>query len=166
MAIIKCKECKKDVSTTAKTCPNCGAKVIKPTSITNIVLALVVLVLIVKCTMDKPPSTSSPATPAKATTAADIAAAAAEDKRFSAAIAFAKVIRANAKDPASVAFVQIGMNTDGTLGCATYRAKNSFNATVPGVAVLVNNTVYIDQSKWDKHCAKAAGLHNETSAGG
>lgn len=32
MAMIKCSECGKDVSDTAKTCPSCGAKVRKPVS--------------------------------------------------------------------------------------------------------------------------------------
>ncbi|ENX22472.1 hypothetical protein F892_01714 [Acinetobacter vivianii] len=43
MALINCKECGVQVSTQAKACPNCGAKVKKPTSIfTWIILVIVV----------------------------------------------------------------------------------------------------------------------------
>lgn len=38
MALIKCSECGNDVSTEAKTCPKCGAKVKKPTSTTTMVV--------------------------------------------------------------------------------------------------------------------------------
>ncbi|WP_419246196.1 zinc ribbon domain-containing protein [Serratia sp. NFX21] len=42
MALKKCKECKSDVSTSAQTCPHCGAK----TSLANI-LGLIGLAIIV-----------------------------------------------------------------------------------------------------------------------
>ncbi|WEH92317.1 zinc ribbon domain-containing protein [Acinetobacter soli] len=43
MALINCKECGAQVSTQAKTCPNCGAKVKKPTSkLTWIILGVIV----------------------------------------------------------------------------------------------------------------------------
>lgn len=46
MALIKCKECGEQVSTKAKTCPNCGAKVPKKTSLfTWFVLAMIILVV-------------------------------------------------------------------------------------------------------------------------
>jgi len=47
MALVKCHECKNLVSTTAKTCPACGAKVVKPVGWTGklILLSLVVSVI-------------------------------------------------------------------------------------------------------------------------
>ena len=38
MALVKCHECGNQVSTEAKNCPQCGAKVKRPTSRTTIVL--------------------------------------------------------------------------------------------------------------------------------
>ncbi len=47
MALTKCKECGEQISTKAETCPKCGAKPPKKTSlITWIVLAFVVFVVI------------------------------------------------------------------------------------------------------------------------
>jgi len=45
MAITKCPECGNDVSTTAKSCPHCGAKVKKPMS-TKIMAGLIVIVIV------------------------------------------------------------------------------------------------------------------------
>lgn len=45
MALIGCAECKKEISTTAKACPNCGAKVPKSKTWLWIVLAVPVLFL-------------------------------------------------------------------------------------------------------------------------
>lgn len=42
MAMIKCKECNREVSDKAKLCPNCGAKVQKPVGPLGIILALLV----------------------------------------------------------------------------------------------------------------------------
>lgn len=165
MALITCKECKQQVSTQAKNCPGCGAKVIKPTSKLNIIFALAVLALMIKCSVDKPPSTRD-SSPVRAATASDIAEQRADSARFDAAYELAKAVRQHAKDPASVAFAQIGVSEDARLVCATYRAKNSFNAVVPGVAVIAKNTIYFEQSQWNKHCAKASGLYDQTAAGG
>lgn len=46
MALVKCKECGEDVSTKAKTCPKCGAKAPKKTSLfTWLVLAFIIFVV-------------------------------------------------------------------------------------------------------------------------
>lgn len=46
MALTKCKECGKEVSTTAKACPHCGAKVVRTSAFTVIVGGFFVLVAI------------------------------------------------------------------------------------------------------------------------
>ncbi len=59
MALVKCKECQKEVAKSAKTCPHCG--VANP-SVTNkqmaigfIALAVIVLALFSTCSSDEPP---------------------------------------------------------------------------------------------------------------
>ena len=59
MAMTKCKECKKEVSTKAKTCPHCGVK--DPGTkfsevLGGFVILLVVIFAIVKCSEDDPGS--------------------------------------------------------------------------------------------------------------
>lgn len=48
MALIKCKECNHDISKSAKTCPNCGAKNIQTSFLTKFVLGLIVLIVVIK----------------------------------------------------------------------------------------------------------------------
>lgn len=57
MALTKCKECGNDVSTTAKACPKCGAKVKKPTSLAMKVLLGVLGFGIVAAMLGGEPST-------------------------------------------------------------------------------------------------------------
>ena len=57
MSLVKCKECGKEVSNKAKTCPNCGAKAPKKTSLfTWLVLIFIGLIVYV---VSQSPSTTS-----------------------------------------------------------------------------------------------------------
>jgi hypothetical protein len=66
MALITCKECKKQVSDSAKTCPSCGAPVPKPTSRLAIFIAgffgLIVFSTIYRSTTNTPQAVSAPVT--------------------------------------------------------------------------------------------------------
>lgn len=53
MALIKCKECGKEISSKAKTCPSCGAKVPKKTSLFTW-LVLILILLFVYSSYDTP----------------------------------------------------------------------------------------------------------------
>lgn len=46
MAIVKCRECGNEISTTAKSCPKCGAKMPKRTSVITWVIAGVMMLLL------------------------------------------------------------------------------------------------------------------------
>lgn len=46
MALIKCKECGKEISNKAKTCPHCGAKVKKSASMGCLVMIIVIVLVI------------------------------------------------------------------------------------------------------------------------
>lgn len=71
MALVKCKECGEKVSTKAKTCPNCGAKAPKKTSLfTWIVLIFIVFVIYA---VSKAPSTSVNTATSKSTKSQAIA---------------------------------------------------------------------------------------------
>lgn len=70
MALVKCKECGEDVSTKAKSCPKCGAKAPKKTSLfTWFVLVFIIFVVYAAnqapSTSSKPKSTSISTTPQK-----------------------------------------------------------------------------------------------------
>jgi hypothetical protein len=65
MSLQQCHECKKDVSSEAKLCPNCGAPVKKPTSITTKIVAgfFLLLLLFGFIGLISGPSTNTPITP-------------------------------------------------------------------------------------------------------
>lgn len=67
MALITCKECKAQVSDQAGKCPQCGAKVAKPTGRVTLVFAGLVLIGVVKCSYDA--ATTAPPAAQKAATA-------------------------------------------------------------------------------------------------
>jgi hypothetical protein len=66
------------------------------------------------------------------------------------------------KNPASFKLEQASRMKDGTL-CLSYRATNSFNAIVPGRAVISKTTIATsdDESRfvplWNKLCANKSG---------
>ncbi len=67
MALIKCQECKWDVSTTAKTCPNCGAKVKKPAGILGWMLAILVAIIVLSVILSGESSAPTASVPAAKT---------------------------------------------------------------------------------------------------
>lgn len=68
MALIKCHECGAEVSTEAKACPKCGAKVRKPTSgALALLLGLMVIgIVIVGVSGGEKPASATPAVPEQA----------------------------------------------------------------------------------------------------
>ena len=63
MALIKCKECKKEVSSTAKICPNCGIKNPNPTSSGAIIFFVVLAIVIISNIGDDDKKTNQPPKP-------------------------------------------------------------------------------------------------------
>ena len=73
MGLKQCHECKKDVSTEAKTCPACGAPVKKPTSMSTLIIGGVILFLVVMAFIGGPSTNTSrtPTTGSDPSTATD-----------------------------------------------------------------------------------------------
>jgi len=65
MSLQQCHECKKDVSSEAKLCPNCGAPIKKSTSMTAKIIAgfFLFFLLLVIISLISGPSTKTPSTP-------------------------------------------------------------------------------------------------------
>lgn len=129
MALIKCKECKKEISSEAKTCPQCGAKVKKPMSpiIKYSLLGVIAFIVISTAIKENDPSTQ----------AADAARKDIGTAEAACQLAFEKV----AKDPSSVDWIRPDRqfqytNNEKTkaLSIQPVRAKNSFNALTLGIA--------------------------------
>ena len=161
MAINPCKECGGPVSDKAESCPMCGAKQPKPTSIiTWIVLGLIIFTVLITMYGGSETSTSNTNTGESAKK---------DENKAGVLLFFAQQqIKQNAKDPDSVQFrsEQIHEKTDeGAVACGEYNAKNSFGAYVGFKKFVVtekDQSIFIENGsnakvfvkKWNKHCVK------------
>jgi hypothetical protein len=126
MALIKCRECKGQVSSTAQTCPHCGVKVKKPTSVLgSIVFGLLIIVGGAAMIGGKsdPKAAAPPLTPEQLASEQKAKTESAED------LARVCVLRQALKNPDSFKLVSAIRTAAGEL-CVTYRGTNSFNAVI------------------------------------
>ena len=171
MALIVCHECKNQVSSEAKNCPSCGAKVkipkpiAKPTSWRGIlkwvgILMGVMFLLQVAAAFQQSQKKAEELKQEAATKQAEIAKEAENHKnseiKFNrekkAAIAAVTVKNAS-RNPDSVSWTAIMTNDDASLVCMELRAQNGFGGmTVENVSVF-NGKISTDDGPWNKHCA-------------
>lgn len=131
MALTKCKECGKEVSKKAESCPGCGAPVKGKSSGTSgigcggLIIILVFLFIAFSSLNDSPPASTSPPT-----------VTAPADPLAGVRYACREFIQQSLNDPKGAQFGRIldwpaGAQDDGTiLVRADFRAKNAFNATI------------------------------------
>ena len=164
MALVKCKECGNQVSTKAKACPTCGAKVPKKTSIvTWCVLGVIVLVVgnaIINPAPPKPPKTQE-----QIAQEAESAKLKEEEskRRTERAIAESRAkesVLALLKDPDSAKFGTVVV-TDSGIVCGYVNAKNSFGGytgekpfiSMGGTqATWIQGNVKDFEKTWNKYC--------------
>ena len=170
MALIICHECGKSVSTEAKTCPSCGAKVRKPKKSVGPVGILVVIVVIgiiaVNIANEQRAAQDAAATPTKTPEqlAQDKAKKAKRETQLQAAGLGAAALKHAMKDPEAFQLTSLVVKPNGT-ACYEYRGKNSFGATLPSEAVLTSSgKMFVHEehpsefvSAWNKNCTPAGG---------
>jgi ribosomal protein L40E len=139
MTLKKCNECEAMISSSAKSCPQCGAKNPKTKLWLWIPLGLVVAFLTFGAMLP-------------------------EDKARTEAIKFAETVKFMMKDPESFDVVQLRVTDIGAI-CLKYRAKNSFNAYLQNKAVKVKDgEFYVDGMSsgkdylWNIYCGKGDGI--------
>lgn len=151
MALIKCKECGNEISSQAKTCPQCGHPTPKRTStFTWIVAAFIVFAVLQATFRTKTPATS----PTPEQTALNAKKDEEDFKRQDAARLAVAMIKSYSKNPSSVKIEALASNKDATLICAMFRATNSFNAVVPGSYVMKNGKQSFDGNEVTRSCGK------------
>lgn len=180
MALVKCKECGGQVSTSAKACPACGAKPPRKTSLTTWIIGGVTLVAAYKCasvgedaeadrqrSIAEARKLSDAMSPEQRKAAEEEQARAAAEKvakelEFQRAVRIAQVLKAGMKNPASFELTSLLRTNDGAL-CFEYRGTNSFNAVVPSYAVVppkgrpVSGGERAIATAWNAHCAHKPG---------
>lgn len=175
MALIACQECKREVSTDAKSCPHCGAK-IRPAKKSMSLAMKVLLGLLgigilaamltegnkkdeVKKMEEQRVASMSPEQKE-----AEKAAKLKRDTQLQMAGAGARTIKNAMKDPEAFELKSLIVKSNGT-ACYEYRAKNGFGAILPGSAVLSSKGKLLTQEKdgnsfvavWNKDCTPAGG---------
>lgn len=148
MALVQCHECKAQISSDAKKCPQCGAKQKRSVGWIAKGFGAILVIAMVKCSYDQsvrpPPPPKSPE---------QVKAEAEAEKVFQADVIRIKVLKASLKNPASFELVSAVRLANGTL-CVEYRGTNSFNAITTESVAIVGPT---ERGAWNKHCAGKSG---------
>lgn len=157
MALIKCKECSKEVSDGAGKCPHCGAKVPKPAGMLAWLIGGLVVISIGIGAVGKnnpPPDTRTPEQ-----RAAEEKTKQQEHNRAMITLAAVDTIRSNLRNPASVKWGDVLSNSDGSAVCIDLRAQNGFGGMNHETYAVINGKLTSADSAWNKHCANKS-LHN------
>jgi hypothetical protein len=123
MPLVSCQECKADIDSTDRACPQCGATAKRRSGLVAGILGGLVLAGILFLVLHRAPETPPSRTPDQ------IAAEKAGDTLGDADLYFASRIRAAIKNPDSFKLVKMLRNADGAR-CVLYRATNSAGVTV------------------------------------
>ena len=165
MALIKCKECGNEVSTTAKSCPKCGAKITKPASKLGIFFALLVSFIFFKAII-----TNEPVPPAPTQTAEQKLAQNKQNAALQRATSGAIMLKNSMRNPDSFKLESaLVINGTGAV-CYDYRAQNGFGGINAEHAVLSGDGKQFKTSStegfsklWNVECAGKNG--QEAAAG-
>lgn len=145
MALKPCPECGNPTSTTAKSCPKCGAKLPKSASPLQIVIVLLIAAVIFGPAIFGDPPVQ---------TEAEKAQAAAEQLRIMVAKAAVQDIKNALRDPDSLVFDSLRVHEDGTIVCAEYRAKNGFGGYNRELVVVTPQSTSHEAKAWNTHCTQ------------
>jgi len=165
MGMVKCRECGKDVSDKAKSCPHCG--VVKPApesklgSYLKLGLGAVLVIAIVKCVNEREDRNSQASAEKQQIEASKTPVQRAQEEvekakkeaEFQSVVSRLRALKASTKNPNSFEIVTAILMNDGTL-CATYRGTNSFNAVITENKAVAKNLKIVG---WNRFCGGKSG---------
>ena len=158
MALIKCRECGKDISTEAKACPHCGAKPPYRPSLAFVLIAGLLVVFGIKASVESAAPTYQP--PPK--TAEQIAVEEAADMRTKMAYVLIRNVKNSLREPESLDVIEVFSNEKADLLCMKYRARNGFGGYAIGYYVIGNFGDSDSVKAWNAMCLKE--MYDVTSA--
>lgn len=158
MALTKCKECGTEISTTAKACPKCGAAPEAKTSVATWIIGALMVAGFASYISGNQSSKAALA----ARTPAQVEADQAEQQAYLAVLSMGKVIKKRMRDPSSLVWESIRANTDASVICMQYRAKNGFGGFSREITVLADGRASSENKDWQRHCT--TGLSDFTHA--
>jgi hypothetical protein len=162
MALIKCKDCGKEVSSKAKVCPNCGRAVPKRTSlITWLFAGLICFVALSAIFGGRGSQSIAPAATTAASAAAPAGAAPEKkpDPDIDAALRVGNLVlnlRAAARNPDSFRLTKAYRMKNGA-ACIEYRAQNGFGGLNVGKALAIGTQFKTNETEgfagaWNHYC--------------
>ncbi len=156
MALLICKQCGGNLSSTAKVCPHCGDKPKAKTSLLTLIIAglfcSVVLMAVIGGTGHSP--TSAPKL-SPAETAAKAKENAAANTRTISAVAVMQQLKKSAREPESMVFERADTDDSGKLVCVEYRGRNGFGGMTKAFIVVNDGKASDTAANWNKHCKRA-----------
>lgn len=149
MPLVKCHECGNEISTEAKTCPKCGAKVKKPVSRVTMLIVIALGIAFVGVSIQE--SGKSPEQ--KAAEEAEINAS---HHRYERGREAARAIKSALKNPSSAQWHTVLSNKDGSLICIEYGAQNGFGGMNREHAVFLAGKASQAAKAWNTNCANVS----------
>lgn len=165
MGMVKCRECGKEVSDAAKTCPHCGIANPAPHSRLGLYLKLglgaVIVIGMVRCISDQDDRKTTAESERQRIEAAktpeqrarEVAEKAKAEADFQFVVGRLRALKAASKNPASFELVDATLMDDGTV-CVVYRATNSFNAVVTENKAIAKDLRVVE---WNRYCGGKSG---------
>lgn len=165
MGMVKCRECSKEVSDQAKTCPHCGiANPAPPSRLGNyfkLGLGALIVFAMVRCISDQEDRRSSAeaerqrveASKTPEQRAREVAEKAKAEADFQSVVSRLRALKASTKNPTSFELVDAILMDDGTV-CVVYRGTNSFNAVVTENKAIAKDMRLVD---WNRFCGGKSG---------
>jgi ribosomal protein L40E len=161
VALKSCKECGNQISDKAESCPQCGAKQPKKTSLfTKIILGLIIFTVILSFIGNNDENNNNNNNVAESSEPKK------ENKAGVLLFMAQEKIKASAKDPSSLVFNPLKLNQEtkyGAVACAEVNGKNSFGGYtgMKGFVVTEKHGILLQDSKDD---AKFVEVWNEVCA--
>ena len=165
MGMVKCRECGKDVSNEAKTCPHCGVATPAPESkfglYVKLGLGAVLVIAMVRCISDQEDRKSQAfaekqrieALKTPEQRAREDAEKAKKESDFQSVVSRLRALKATTQNPNAFELVDAILMNDGTL-CATYRGTNSFGAVVTESKAIAKDLTIVG---WNRFCGGKRG---------
>ena len=147
MPLIKCHECQKEVSTEAKSCPSCGARVLKPKSTLRKRL-LIVLGIVFFFGMLVSHNQKSAISPEEKLANEQSAKRSAVSQRLQ------DELKNHMRDPDSLVIESLRLNVDSSTACINYRSKNGFGGMNREFLIISNGHSSTSNKDWNKNCTK------------
>ncbi|NJO35715.1 MAG: zinc ribbon domain-containing protein [Rhodospirillales bacterium] len=168
MALIKCKECGKEISRSAKTCPNCGYKPRRTSFLTWLVTIFIAVPIVIAVFAGS--STTMTPTTKPAENAEDRAARVKADAAVQRASVGAKLLKKAMRNPESFKLESALVIESTGAACYEYRAQNGSGGMNTGQAVLSGDAKLFKTDEmdgfarlWNEECAGKVGTDATTA---